>query len=70
MPYGLRELTAWLTGHGVTAAAMEGTGVYWLAPYEALEQAGIEPSLLHAQHVKQIKGRKTDKNDSIWLARI
>ena len=70
MPYGLRELTAWLTGHGVTAAAMEGTGVYWLAPYEALEQAGIEPALLHAQHVKQIKGRKTDKNDSIWLARI
>ena len=49
---------------------MEGTGVYWLAPYEALEQAGIEPALLHAQHVKQIKGRKTDKNDSIWLARL
>ena len=70
LPGGLRQLTAWLQGHGVTAAAMEGTGVYWLAPYEALEAAAIRPSLLHAQHVKQIKGRKTDKNDSLWLARI
>ena len=26
--------------------------------------------LLHAQHVKQIRGRKTDIADSIWLARI
>ena len=70
LPQGLRELTAWLQGHGVTAAAMEGTGVYWLAPYEALEAVGIQPALFHAQHVKQIKGRKTDKNDSRWLARI
>ena len=70
LPKGLRELTAWLCEHGVTAAAMEGTGIYWLAPYEALEEAGIEPELFHAQHVKQIKGRKTDYNDSVWLARI
>ena len=52
------------------AAAMEGTGVYWLAPYEALKAAAIRPSLRHAQHVQQSKGRKTDKNDSLWLARI
>ena len=41
-----------------------------MAPYEALEDAGIEPELFHAQHVKRIKGRKTDCNDSVWLARI
>ena len=70
LPNGLRALTAWLGEHGVTAAAMEGTGIYWLAPYEALEDAGIEPELFHAQHVKQIKGKKTDYNDSVWLARI
>ena len=44
--------------------------MYWLAPYEALEEAGIRPSLLHAQHVKQIRGQKTDIKDSVWLARI
>ena len=70
LPRGLAGMTEWLLSHGVTAAAMEGTGVYWLAPYEALEEAGIAPSLFHAQHVKQSKGRKTDIGDSVWLARV
>ena len=67
---GLRAMTDWLQSHGVTAAAMEGTGIYWLAPFEALEDAGIHAQLFHAQHVKQIRGRKTDITDSLWLARI
>jgi len=70
LPAGLRAMTDWLRGHGVTAAAMEGTGVYWKAPFEALEDAGIHPDLFNAQHVKQIRGKKTDTNDSLWLARI
>ena len=37
---------------------------------EALEDAGIHAQLFHAQHVKQIRGRKTDTADSLWLARI
>ena len=70
LPDGLQAMTDWLRGHGVTAATMEGTGVYWKAPFEALEEAGIHADLLHAQHVKQIRGKKTDTNDSLWLARI
>ena len=70
LPRGLGELTAWLLGHAVTAAAMEGTGIFWKAPYEALEDAGLQVELFHAQHVRQIRGRKTDRNDSIWLARV
>ena len=70
LPDGLRAMTDWLRGHGVTAAVMEGTGVYWKAPFEALEEVGIRPDLLHAQHVKQIRGKKTDTSDSLWLARI
>jgi len=53
LPDGLRAMTEWLRGHGVTAATMEGTGVYWKAPFEALEEAGIRADLLHAQHVKE-----------------
>ena len=68
LPDGLRAMTDWLRGHGVTAATMEGTGVYWKAPFEALEEAGIHADLLHAQHVRQIRGKKTDTNDSLWLA--
>ena len=70
LPDGLRAMTDWLRENGVTAAVMEGTGVYWKAPFEALEEAGIRADLLHAQHVRQIRGKKTDTNDSLWLARI
>ena len=42
----------------------------WKVPYEALEDVGIQPYLLHAQHVNQVRGRKTDAKDRLWLARI
>ena len=45
-------------------------GSTWKAPFEALEDAGIHAALFHAQHVKQIRGKKTDVNDSLWLPRI
>ncbi len=70
LPSGLEALVDWLLGHQVSAAVLEATGIYWEAPWQALEHAGIEPILVHAQHVKQIKGRKTDIADSVWLARI
>ena len=54
LPDGLRAMTDWLPGHGVTAAAMEGTGVYWKARFEALEDAGLAADLLNAQHVKAV----------------
>ena len=33
---GLDAMVAWLRERSVEAAVMEGTGVYWLAPFEAL----------------------------------
>ena len=68
LPSGLEEMVAWLIGHGVEAAVMEGTGVYWQAPFEVLEAAGIEAILVHARQVKRLKGRRTDVADSVWLA--
>lgn len=67
---GLRALVAWLRAERVQAAVLESTGIYWLAPYQALEDAGIQPRLVHAQHVKQLQGHKTDRKDSVWLARV
>jgi len=69
-PQGLQEMVGWLAEHRVGAATMEGTGVYWEQPYRALEDAGIRARLVHAQHVRQLKGWKTDVADSLWLARI
>ncbi len=65
LPSGLDEMVAWLSDHGVEVAVMEGTGVYWQAPFEVLEEAGIKAILVHAQQVKQLKGRKTDVADSV-----
>ena len=33
-------------------------------------RASSHPLLLHAQHVKQLEGRKTDVADSVRLARV
>ena len=65
LPDGLAKLVSWLGEFAVTAAVMEATGVYWRAPLRALEEAGIQVRLVHAQHVRQLRGRKTDRNDSL-----
>ena len=67
---GLDKRVAWLHERSVDAAVMEGTGIYWLAPFEALEAPGIPATLVNARQVKQLRGRKTDVADSVWLARV
>jgi len=37
----LRAMAAWLVQCRITTVAMESTGVYWIPPYEILEEAGI-----------------------------
>ena len=49
---------------------MESAGIYWKVPFEALEEAGLQVGLFHARHVQQVRSRKTDRNDNIWLARV
>src|SRR3982750_1368521 len=63
----LERLSEWLTGHGVTAVAMEATGVYW-KPVWAVLAGDFELVLANAHQVKAVPGRKTDVNDAAWLA--
>src|SRR6266568_5965439 len=69
-----RELLAladWLRSWGVTKAGMEATGDYWKPVYFVLESQGLDCELYHAAQVKALPGRpKTDRADSVWLARI
>ncbi len=60
----LHALVEWLVACGIDTVAMESTGVYWVPIYELLEQRGITPYLVNAQHVKSVPGRKTDWNDA------
>ena len=67
---GLALLVQWLLGLRVSGAVMEATGVYWEKVYDILSDAGLDVMVVNAQHVKQIKGRKTDIADSLRLSRI
>ncbi len=59
-----------LQQESMTTAAMESTGVYWLPLYLLLEEAGIEPYLVCAKHVKNVTGRKKDDTDAIWIQKL
>jgi transposase len=63
----LRQMAAWLRQCRVSTVAMESTGVYWLPPYEILEEAGIRVCLVNSKHVKHVPGRKSDVQDCQWL---
>ena len=46
---------------------MESTGKYWIPIFNYLEN-DIDVCLTHPKYVKAIKGKKTDKKDSKWIA--
>lgn len=66
----LREMRDWLKAQGVRSVAMEATGIYWLCPYEVLEQGGFEVVVVNGKYVKNLPGRKTDMKDCQWQATL
>ena len=65
----LIALREWLQAFGVTQVALESTGVYWKPVYYVLEDA-FELLLINMQELKRVPGRKTDVQDSAWLAQL
>jgi transposase len=55
---------------GVEDVAMESTGVYWKPVYNAWEPLGLKVVVGNATHMKNVPGRKTDMNDSHWIATL
>lgn len=49
---------------------MESTGVYWIVPYEMLEEAGFEVLLVNPKFFKSAPGRKTDVQDCQWIQQL
>jgi transposase len=64
---GLLELDEWLTTQTVTHVGMEATGVYWKPVWHVLEDH-FTLVLANAMHIRNIPGRKSDKNDATWIA--
>ncbi len=65
--YAIVEL---LKKNGITTVAMEATGVYYVPLYLMIEEAGMEPYLVNAKHVKNVTGRKDDDTDAIWIQKL
>jgi len=63
---GLRD---WLERLAVTHVAMESTGGYWKPIFYVLED-GFTVLLVNAQHLKHVPGRKSDVQDSAWIAQL
>ena len=66
----LHRMADWLLECGVTAVAMESTGIYWIPVFEILESRGLEVRLVNARHVKNVPGRKSDVLDCQWLQQL
>jgi transposase len=60
----------WLKENGVESVAMESTGVYWIPPYEMLDEAGFETLLVNARFFKSVPGRKSDVQDCQWIQQL
>jgi transposase len=62
----LHHLLDWLKSQSCIHVCMESTGKYWHPVFNILEN-DCEVVIANPKYVKGIRGKKTDKKDSIWL---
>jgi transposase len=67
----LHAIADWLQKCGVTAVAMESTGVYWIPLFEVLESRGFQVHLVEPGQLSHCGARpKTDVLDAQWIQRL
>jgi len=66
----LKQMANWLKQCAIRTIAMQSTGVYWIAVYDILEEAGFEVYLVNARETKNLPGRKSDVQESQWLMKL
>src|ERR1700722_5502077 len=66
----LKEMAVWLKQCAIRTIAMQSTGVYWIAVYDILEEAGLEVYLVNARETKNLPGRKSDVQESQLLMKM
>lgn len=63
----LEALRDWLLERGCPEVCMESTGKYWIPVFNVLE-GHVRVVVTHPKYVRAIKGKKTDRKDSKWIA--
>jgi transposase len=66
----LERMRQWLKENQVTHVTMESTGSYWRPIFNILDDDEMVVVLANSQHVKNLRGHKTDRNDARWLAHL
>ena len=66
----LVEMARWLKDCGITHAAMESTGVYWVPVATVLEAEGLRVALVDARESHRLSARKTDVHDCQWIRQL
>jgi transposase len=66
----LKRMAEWFIACGVKTVAMQSTGVYWIAVYDVLCDAGLEVWLVNARETRNLPGRKSDVQESQWLMKL
>ena len=67
----ITDLAAQLVSERIGKVTVESTPDYWRIWFYLLEAAGLDVQLVNARDVKNLPGRpKTDKLDSVWLAKL
>jgi len=64
------ELITDLYTQGIMAISMESIGSYWQTLFSSLQDAGFEVFLVPGSQTKNVKGRKTDVLDCMWIQKL
>src|SRR5260370_26374259 len=56
----LKTMTQWLTQCGIRTVPMRSTGVYWIAGYDILEEAGVGVCLANGRERSKRTGQKSE----------
>ncbi len=59
-----------LQEHQIASIAMESTGPYWQTLFDALQCAGFNVDLINGNQSKNVKGKKTDTIDCMWIQKL
>src|SRR2546428_2419590 len=66
----LKSMADWLKQCRIRTVAMQSTGVYWIAAFDILEEAGFEVYLGNAPETKNLPRRHSDVAESQWLMKL
>lgn len=66
----LKALSKWLIANKVDTVALESTGDYWQNLHAQLLADGIDVMLVNGKFTKNIKGKKTDVLDCMWIQKM